>query len=94
MSEQDEVWSETERETLDHLQHRVNRFLSTLVQQYSHYDNILVVSHGLWIEACLRGHCPEALPNGERVHNCDLFGGDCVSHQGSFVRLQNIRRIP
>ena len=93
MSEQDELWSATERETLEHLQSRVNRFLNRLAQQFSDCDTVLVVSHGLWIEACLRMYCPDALPHPERVHNCDLFGGECVSMQGRFVRLQNIRRI-
>lgn len=92
MKEDDEAWSPTKRETIHELRDRVLLFLqqlSTLPQ-----SNILVVSHGVWIETCFRCFCPEALDHGrKRVYNCDLFAGKCSSRNGSFLRLHSVQHL-
>lgn len=92
MTEDDDAWSPDRRETLDDVKRRIVAFLQDLAQREE--TNIVVISHGVWIECCLNMLCPEALDNGQtRVHNCNVFVGDCVCNDGKFVRLQNIQRI-
>jgi broad specificity phosphatase PhoE len=92
MTERDEAWSATHRESMDELGARVTNFLQTLAQRSE--TNILVVSHGVFIEVCLNRFCPAALGHGSRrVYNCDMFAGECVSIQGRFLRLQHFRQI-
>jgi broad specificity phosphatase PhoE len=92
MAEIDEAWSPVRRETLIDIQHRINVFLQELSERPER--NIVVVSHGVWIECCLHAQCPEALDHGKRrVHNCNIFVGECVSRDGKFVRLQNVHPI-
>lgn len=93
MTEDDQAWSPRIRETIDQLQNRVAEFLSNCLVQRPE-TNIVIVSHGVWIEACFHRFCPEALDHGKRrVYNCDIFAGDCVSKNGKFVRLQNMQQI-
>jgi broad specificity phosphatase PhoE len=92
MTERDEAWSATHRESMDELAARVTNFLQSLAQRSE--NNILVVSHGVFIEVCLNRFCPAALGYGSRrVYNCDMFAGECVSFQGRFLRLQHFRQI-
>jgi broad specificity phosphatase PhoE len=91
MTENDEKWSASERESWGDIRGRVSIFLSRLVQRGE--ENIVVVSHGVWIETCLRTHRPDAL-GMRRVHNCDAFACQCISsNDGKFVRLQNVQLI-
>jgi broad specificity phosphatase PhoE len=92
MREEDEEWSPTDRETMNHMARRIGSFFHWLVQ--CPQSNIVVVSHGVWIEVCFHMCCPEALDNGNRrVYNCNMFSSECVSVNGKFVRLQNVRQI-
>ena len=91
MPEEDEDWKPTERENWHDVVQRANEFLDWLAQRPE--TNIVVMSHGVWIECCLYAHCPEALKNGARVHNCDMIVGDCLSADGKFQSLQNVQRI-
>ena len=91
MTETDEKWSESCRETLDDVVGRVTEFFQWLVQQEQ--TNIFVVSHGVWIECCFRAYFPLMLKDGRRVHNCDVFVSEIVSKDGKFVRMQNLGKI-
>jgi len=92
MTEHDDLWTATGRETIAQLQERILKFLGILIQMAE--SNVVVVSHGVWIEACLNMLCPEALNHGSRrVYNCDVFCGDCISEDGKVVRLQNVQLI-
>ena len=91
MTVEDELWKLTERESVPEVIQRVNQFLHWLVQRPE--TNIVVVSHGVWIECCFYVHSPQTLANGDRVRNCDCFAAECVSMNGMFQRLQNVRRI-
>ena len=89
MTEEDEDWSPTSRETINQLQERIGSFLQYLVQRPE--NNIVVVTHGVWIEACLQLYCPAALDHGRRrVYNCEAFVGDCLSDNNNFTGLQNM----
>lgn len=88
---EDEAWQLTERESVPDVVNRVNQFLQWVLQRAE--TNIVVVSHGVWIECCFYAHCPQALQDGDRVNNGDLFAGECVSIHGQFQRLENVRRI-
>ena len=91
MTEQDEVWKPDNRETYSDIVQRINGFLDILVKRPE--TNIAVISHGVWIECCFYAHFPAALVSGDRVRNCDLFAVECVSVDGIFDSLQNVRRI-
>jgi broad specificity phosphatase PhoE len=92
MMETDEAWKIDARENMSQLGQRVLMFLQLLVQRTE--DNIVVVSHGVFIEACLQQHAPQALDYGkQRVYNCDMFAMDCVSRDGKFVRIDNTHKI-
>lgn len=92
MSVEDNDWKLEERESIPDVVNRVNQFLQWLISTRSE-TNIVVVSHGVWIECCFYAHCPQALQNGDRVRNGDLFYSECVSVHGQFQRLENVRRI-
>jgi broad specificity phosphatase PhoE len=91
MTAKDEQWKPDERETLSDVEKRVHAVLSWLVQQGQ--DNIVVVSHGVWIEVCLQLIYPAALTGGRRVYNCDGFACQVVSCNGRFVRFESVTQI-
>ena len=94
MTESDDLWRVDRRERWDEVGLRVRRFLAWLVlPQHYATDNVVVVSHGVWIEALLRSHAPDALGHDQRVYNTDAFACECVSTNGAFVRIQNVRQI-
>ena len=99
MTEHDDAWKSDRRETWDDIGLRVHRFLEWLVvqPQPQHLaraaDNVVVVSHGVWIETLLRNHAPDLLGRDRRVYNTDAFACECVSANGVFVRIQNVRQI-
>jgi broad specificity phosphatase PhoE len=67
-------------------------FMQHLVQRPE--TNIVVVSHGVWIEVCLTMLCPSALEYGQRrVYNCDMFSGECISEDGRFLGLEKFELI-
>jgi broad specificity phosphatase PhoE len=88
MTEEDEQWKPDRRETWDDILRRIDRFLDWLVLRRE--DNVVVVSHGVWIEHLFRTKYPELLENGRRrVHNLDAFACECVSLDGKFQRLEH-----
>lgn len=92
MTENDDAWSPVRRETIKDIQRRIALFMATLAQRDE--QNIVIVSHGVWIECCIQMYCPSALNHGEkRVHNCNVFVGECVSQGGKFMRLQKVHQI-
>ena len=92
MTNHDELWHPQQRETISHMAHRIRTFLDMISQQPA--SNIVVVSHGVWIETCLALMAPEVLDHGQkRVYNCDMFHAKCVSMNGRFSRLQDARKI-
>ena len=92
MTELDEAWREDVRETLKQLRLRISHFLGLLV---SHSEtNVVVVTHGVWLEQCFALYCPQVLDHGRRrVYNCDMFAVDCVSKDKKFVRFDNPHKI-
>jgi broad specificity phosphatase PhoE len=90
MTQCDERWTSTHRESLDEIYTRVTRFMANLVQRAE--ENIVVVSHGVFIESCFQLLSPDFLDE-KRVYNLDAFACQCVSKDGKFVRLQNIQKI-
>ena len=92
MTELDEAWREDVRETLKQLRLRISHFLGLLV---SHSEtNVVVVTHGVWLEQCFALYCPQVLDHGRRrVYNCDMFTVDCVSKDKKFVRFDNPHKI-
>lgn len=94
MTESDEAWTEDRRETWDDIAGRVRRFLAWLVAWRQSADNVVVVSHGVWIETLLHLQAPNVLGRSDRrVHNTDAYACECVSTGGSFLRLQNNHQI-
>lgn len=92
MEEFDEAWQKGTRETLGELGLRISLFLEFLVGRPE--TNVVVVTHGVWLEECFRFHCPIVLDNGRRrVYNCDMFAFDCVSQNRKFLRFENPQQI-
>jgi broad specificity phosphatase PhoE len=96
MTETDTVWRPDIRESIPDVLHRIAQFWDLLVQRPE--ENIVVVTHGVWMEACLHHYCPVALNHGQRrVYNGNMFAMDCVSAQHGnivkFLRLENARQI-
>ncbi len=92
MTEFDEAWREDIRETLNELRLRISHFLELLVSRSE--TNIVVVTHGVWLEQCFRVYCPQVLDHGRRrVYNCDMFAVDCVSKDQKLVRFDNPHKI-
>lgn len=91
MTEADEQWSATHRESVDALQRRVSTFVQLLSQRPE--TNIVCVSHGVFIEVCLNMFTDVLDRGNQRVYNCDMFAGECVSKNGQFLRFQNFRQI-
>lgn len=64
MSELDNCWKKDSRESWDDVGHRVTAFLAWLAATVAVpgclYDAIVVVSHGVWIEALLHLYSPAA----------------------------------
>jgi broad specificity phosphatase PhoE len=89
MTEDDTCWLPETRETWDHVRERVHEFLAWIVERQE--ATMIVVSHGVWMEACLQG--TGALRDGQRVHNCDAFLCHVVSNGGQFLRLENGTQI-
>jgi broad specificity phosphatase PhoE len=103
MSEMDETWTAHNRETLQDIDRRIDRFLDWLVfslPQLDHHHEqqqqsvVAVVSHGVWMECLLRKF--DALPNGQRVHNTDAYAlrlFSCVDNGQLVVRASQIEQI-
>ena len=92
MTEIDGAWQKDVRETISDLGLRISLFLDLLVGRSE--TNIVVVTHGVWLEECFRLHCPKVLDNGRRrVYNSDMFVIDCVSQNTNFLRLENPHQI-
>lgn len=91
MTDKDEKWSDSSRETLDDVIGRVSEFFQWVVQRRE--TNIFVVSHGVWIECCFKAYFPLMMEGGRRVYNCDLFVSEIVSKDGKFVRMQNLGKL-
>lgn len=92
MTEQDDAWRMDWRETWDDVRDRVRYFVEIwLVQQPQ--NNIVVVSHGVWIEALLRQYVPRFLEGGKRVYNSDAYACQCVSRNNTFIRMEYVQQI-
>lgn len=91
MTEEDEAWSPTSRESVIQLQQRISLFLDYIAKLPQ--TNIVVITHGVFIEVLLESNCPEAIPNGQRVDNCDTIIGDCLSENGIYKGLQGMRLL-
>lgn len=92
MPNEDVLWQPHQRETWQQVDQRVQSFLQWIVTRTE--DSLLVVSHGVWMECCLRQYL---LEKQQRVFNCDAFSCQIVSTRVAerelFVRLQNVQQI-
>ena len=92
MTDEDEQWSETKRESMNELVERVKQFVNMLVGRPE--TNICCVSHGVFIEVCLNLYTNVLdREKNQRVYNCDMFAGEVVSSNGKFLRFQNFSQI-
>lgn len=89
-AEEDERWKPDRRETVQDVQARIRLFLRDLCRK--EHENVVVVSHGVWIETMLRAYGGEVLGE-DRVYNLDAFACQVVSQGGNFVRLQSVQKI-
>jgi len=90
--QEDDDWQPDTREHFRDVMERVNQFLNSQLTKRPE-NNIVVITHGVWMEICFQVHFPSVLANGVRVRNCDLFAADCISVDGNFQSLENVRRI-
>lgn len=90
MTEEDELWKPDQREHWSDVQQRVRDFLTWLAQRPE--NNVVVVTHGVWMECCLEYGCSGSL-GGKRVHNCDAFASLSLSKDGVFHCLEDVRQV-
>lgn len=92
MREMDEAWKRDARETIRELHIRISYFFTWLVGRSE--KSVVVVTHGVWIEQCIRLYCPKALDDGKRrIYNCDMIAMDCISQNGELCRIENAHLI-
>ena len=91
MTEFDILWNPNRRENLSDVKARVQTFLQWLVR-LEHQD-IVVVSHGVFIECFLQQYAPYALPGGARVYNTDSYCCEIVSLNQTFREVRNARQV-
>ncbi|GAX11140.1 hypothetical protein FisN_9Hu231 [Fistulifera solaris] len=91
MTEHDDDWNEDRRENFADVNARVDRFLAWLVHRPE--SQIVVVTHGVWMESLFRVHCSTALREDQRVHNCDAFACEIVSKDGVFQQIGRTQHI-
>jgi broad specificity phosphatase PhoE len=77
-TEEDELWREDKRESLSELNRRISKFWQWLGTRPE--KNIAIVTHGVWIEECLRRNVPKVLRGGVRVQPADVFTCKVVPH--------------
>jgi broad specificity phosphatase PhoE len=88
MKESDEALSPKSRETMQQLRDRIKSFLEALVQRPK--TNIVVVSHGVFMETLFHVFCPEALDHGRRrSYNCNVFVLFVVRNASVVVKIGN-----
>lgn len=85
MTETDTWWKPDQRERWDELQQRTERFLQWLKGRSE--ENIVVVTHGVWMECLLR-----AFLHGRRVFNTDAYGCTLKS-EGSSVEITDVMLV-
>ena len=91
ITEDDTDWRSDRREGIDDVARRVTSFLHWLVLQP--HENVLIVTHGVWMEVCFRLLCPAAIDNGrKRVYNCDVYTGILERSEGKVV-LQGMEQL-
>ncbi|GMI11214.1 hypothetical protein TrLO_g15545 [Triparma laevis f. longispina] len=78
MEEDDSKWRPDKRESLRELNVRISAFFDWLSARPE--KTIAVVTHGVWIEECLRRQVPSTLRGGIRVMNADVYQCSCVGH--------------
>lgn len=84
MTEEDECWRPNRRETLNDIDERIDYFLFWLSKNQKQFfgcpegspSNLLIVSHGVWMECLFRKYFPSVLEGGKRVYNCDIYRVD------------------
>lgn len=91
MTESDDEWKEDQRENFADVHARVDAFLSWLVRRSE--SQIVVVTHGVWMESLYRIHASTALRDDQRVHNCDAFACEIISIDGVFQRIGRTQHI-
>mmetsp|Transcript_34751 Transcript_34751/g.83093 ORF Transcript_34751/g.83093 Transcript_34751/m.83093 type:complete len:273 (-) Transcript_34751:106-924(-) len=92
ITEDDTDWRPDRREDIDDVARRVNSFLQWLVMQP--HENVLIVTHGVWMEVCFRLLCPEAIDFGrKRVYNCDVYTGILAESSDGKVVLQGVEQL-
>mmetsp|Transcript_7499 Transcript_7499/g.15616 ORF Transcript_7499/g.15616 Transcript_7499/m.15616 type:complete len:362 (+) Transcript_7499:52-1137(+) len=78
LDEDDLLWKPNKRESLRELNVRISSFFDWLSSRPEKV--IAVVTHGVWIEECLRRNVPSTLRGGIRVMNAEVYQCECVGH--------------
>lgn len=85
MTEEDELWTPMDRETVASIIGRIRKFFhhiaSTYTTEISPLDPkeneteavVILVTHGVWMECCLNHYAPHLMQGGKRVYNGDVY---------------------
>jgi len=89
LADEDTYWKPNNRETIHELRNRVISFFNWLATKKADYKNIVVVTHGVWMETCFYLYCPHVLEHSDgsirRVHNGDVFYATLNSDSGQLT---------
>jgi hypothetical protein len=70
-SDDDDLWHPEQRESLSDVNRRITSFFEWLATRPE--STIAVVTHGVWMEECLRRYTPGVLKGGHRVLNGEVY---------------------
>jgi len=76
VDDDDTLWRSDKRESLSEVNRRITHFFEWLSTRSE--TNIAVVTHGVWMEECLRRYCPGVLKGGRRVLNGEVYKCQCA----------------
>lgn len=92
MNENDDLWKDNERETWNDIEIRVDEYIQWQIQRNE--SNIIIVSHGVFLERFLQKFAPTLFNNDShrRVYNLDAYAMECISSSSS-IRVENVQLI-
>jgi broad specificity phosphatase PhoE len=100
MTEEDELWTCSDRETVASIDERIRKFFRDLASSYTTEIApsdpkekeaeavVILVTHGVWMECCLNHYTAYLMQGGKRVHNGDIYRAELKLDERPPCRIQ------
>lgn len=104
MTEEDELWTPMDRETVASINERIFKFVHHIASTYTAENSpldpneneteavVILVTHGVWMECCLHHYAPYLMQGGRRVYNGDVYRAELKLDKRPFL-LQNVQFV-